>query len=65
MQLPMPQEVINHVHILACRDSAGLTFGNQDGVADPDDDKDDDDDSTYVPDTHDDSNSDYLRWWPQ
>jgi len=47
--LLMPQEVIKHVHILACRNPLGLTFGNRHGQPDPDD-SNNDDDSTYDPD---------------
>lgn len=48
--LPMPQDVIDHVHTLARRAAANiaLTFGHRFGDIIPDDD-DDDDDADYVP----------------
>ena len=56
--LPMPNEVIDRVHVLARRAAANLTFADRDGAVIPNDDDDDDDDTDhdYVPD--DDSDDD-------
>lgn len=59
--LPMPNEVINRVHVLArCnpKNAPSLVFGDRNGVPIPDptvDEDDDDDDSTFVPDSDDDA----------
>jgi len=49
--LPMPTDVINHVHVLACRSTAELTFANHDGVIIPNEENDDDEaqDPNYEP----------------
>ena len=54
--LPMPNEVIDRVHVLARRAAADLTFADRDGAVIPNDDDDDDTDHDYVPD--DDSDDD-------
>lgn len=48
--LPMPQDVIDRVHVLARRQHAerGVAFADRDGIPLLFDDDDDDDDSTYV-----------------
>jgi hypothetical protein len=48
--LPMPQEVIDRVHVLARRSHAALTFADRDGIVIPDEDDDDDNDGDYEPD---------------
>ena len=59
-ELPMPKEVIDHVHVLAQRFQhlpPGLLFGDRNGEPDDDDDDTDDDDRRAL-DTHDPDDSD-------
>jgi hypothetical protein len=52
-ELPMPQNVIDRVHVLACHSNSNrdLTFAWRDGttIADEEEDENNDDDSTYDP----------------
>ena len=52
--LPMPSEVIGHVHIIAHRSSVGITFADRNNVAFPD--ISDDDEMVDVSDSESDNN---------
>jgi hypothetical protein len=63
--LPMPNDVIDRVHVLARRTAANvaLIFADRYGVIIPDPDDDDDDDEDYVPDNaNDDDDNAYDHW---